>query len=1393
MIALVIGMGSAPVNVQSEQPAGAKKSGALEVDPDQLQPGLVARYQSLADRDATLHRVDLKPAFSWGHSSPHSRIPPGPFEVAWSGLLNVTDAAPLTFDAYVCGEVTMEVDGVLVLQGRGQRESAHIDSRQALDRPRGLYRLRIRYRALADAPARLQIGWRGPGFSREPLPAWHLKHLSTDLSPETVQEQLAEKGRSAIGQLGCARCHQGAFPGVTEPPPGPSLADAGRRINREWLLDWLADPARVRPEARMPALFDPSREGFVERWIIAEHLVGPTAAGKRASPVGDHRLGRRSFVSIGCAVCHFLPDADRSTQPDFGRTPLTGLSDRLPAEELAAFLGNPHGRYPDGRMPRLPMPPEMSRDIAAYLLLWSKPTGSPSSPAREGRGGVDAEAAKLPTAEEIRAVSRRLGAHGLGDTAAALMRAKRCAQCHPGLGPSTPADIPLKAGDEGRGCLSGRTSPRFCVDGPTRKAIAAYRAVAVRDRHPSPFASRQRLLDHFGCVRCHQRDSDRPPPIEAIGSTLGGAWLQELPFQRTPRLTYAHQKYVRAHLLAAVREGVTGLRPARYSYRMPPFGHDAEAVVQALAEGDGDLPAGPEPPQRKPADPTLGSLSGPLLVGFQGYACVSCHVWNGQMLSESDPGAVGTDLTRVAGRIRRDWFDRYLEGPARSHPGTPMPAIFTRGQPAGLASVLEGDPQRQKDALWSYFAQGKEAPSPKPPPPMPVASPARGEPPLIAQIPIRLPDGATVESICVLYGSHDLFVYDLGSATLHSGYTGSQILREVQGRLRTFRAWGTAIGRFRADPPLQLVGPGEPERPAERTFLGYNRLTDGVRLRWQTRFASGVVEIAETLRLGTDQGTRRLLHDFRFIGVPASQSVELRSRVPRPLSAAITASIGEVKGTSADGVFRAVLTPNTERVAAAVLRYELPAAGSPPDVAPTILVDTEKIEGLLERPGYRAIAYPRPKTASGEDRVMPSALAVDPKDGRVFLASMKTGEILVVRDPTGDARKARFDNYTRGLFQEAFSMLAEPGALYVLHRRNLTRIVDTDGDGGADRFDRVAVLPHGIADTYDYGYGLVRDRSGAFIFTYAPYASTHLPGSGGALRLLPGHKPQEIASGFRNPLGWCIDSDGEIFFTDNQGEWVATNKLCHLTEGRFYGFPQPARGRPANKPPDKPAIWVPYDWAKSINGVVCDRTGGKFGPFAGQFFLAELMFGGAIVRANVEKVNGHYQGACFPFWGRGLLGPLTLAFDPRGRLWVGSITEPGWMAQPDRGALFRIDYTGQVPFEMQSIHVRPRGFRIVFTRPVSPSTAHDPASYQIEHYRYEYTGAYGSPELDRTRLAIEHVELSPDGRSVDLITAPLVKDRVYLIEARGVRSIKSEALVHPAGAYTLNEIPSGKP
>jgi hypothetical protein len=661
-----------------------------------------------------------------------------------------------------------------------------------------------------------------------------------------------------------------------------------------------------------------------------------------------------------------------------------------------------------------------------------------------------------------------------------------------------------------------------------------------------------------------------------------------------------------------------------------------------------------------------------------------------------------------------------------------MPQIFTRGQPARINTVLEGDAARQKDAIWSYLSLGKDAPSPKPMPPVPVDIPAANAPPMVAQIPLKISDGTNVESIAIVYGSHDLLLYDVTAPKLLSVYSGAQILRAVRGRLRTFSLVGTPLVDLTFVPAANALK----KKPQSVECMGYERLADGARILLRAKLEADVVNGSETFRLAG----RKLIHEVQWASLPA--------------------------------------VTNT---------FDLPAAKLPPEAKFPLLPDAGPIGGSLERPGYRAIAFPRPKTVTGEDLIMPGAIAAHPVDGRVFVSSMKMGELFVLRDPTDDGKNARFENYAGGLFQEAYSILAEKDAVYLLHRRNLTRIVENAG--AATIFERVLALPHGIGETYDYAYGLVRDKSGSFVISYAPYANKKLPGSGSAIRMSPGEKPEELAFGFRNPVGWCVGEDGDIFYTDNQGEWVATSKLAHIVKGRYYGFPNSEQPEHKTKPAGKTALWVPYAWARSINGVTYNNTGEKFGPFNGQFFMAELMYGGAIIRASLEKVNGEYQGACFPFWGKGLLGPLTLAFDPRGRLFVGSITEPGWMAQPDRGAVFRIDFTGQTPFEIHSINVRPRGFKLNFTLPVDAKTAAAAASYSIEHFRYESTGAYGSPELDRTPLVIERIVVAPDGKSVELHTGALTKDRVYMINAVGVQSEKHESLAQPVGAYTLNEIP----
>src|SRR5262249_30701149 len=154
------------------------------------------------------------------------------------------------------------------------------------------------------------------------------------------------------------------------------------------------------------------------------------------------------------------------------------------------------------------------------------------------------------------------------------------------------------------------------------------------------------------------------------------------------------------------------------------------------------------------------------------------------------------------------------------------------------------------------------------------------------------------------------------------------------------------------------------------------------------------------------------------------------------------AVVGRANGVMRDGIFHAVIKPNEHGNASVNITYPLPPARAPSPLDPVTPFDPGPVGGSLVRPGYRAIAYPRPRTRNGDDLVMPGALAVNPKDGRVFVASMKSGAIHVLRDPTDDGREARFDDHAGGIFQDCLAMLAEPDALYVLHRRNFTKITD---------------------------------------------------------------------------------------------------------------------------------------------------------------------------------------------------------------------------------------------------------------------------------------------------------------------------------------------------------------
>ena len=66
-----------------------------------------------------------------------------------------------------------------------------------------------------------------------------------------------------------------------------------------------------------------------------------------------------------------------------------------------------------------------------------------------------------------------------------------------------------------------------------------------------------------------------------------------------------------------------------------------------------------------------------------------------------------------------------------------------------------------------------------------------------------------------------------------------------------------------------------------------------------------------------------------------------------------------------------------------------------------------------------------------------------------------------------------------------------------------------------------------------------------------------------------------------------------------------------------------------------PAVYFPYPkMGQSASGIVCDTTGGKFGPFAGQMFVGDQS-ASTVMRVALEKVNGPLSGGLLPVPRRG--------------------------------------------------------------------------------------------------------------------------------------------------------------
>jgi hypothetical protein len=218
-------------------------------------------------------------------------------------------------------------------------------------------------------------------------------------------------------------------------------------------------------------------------------------------------------------------------------------------------------------------------------------------------------------------------------------------------------------------------------------------------------------------------------------------------------------------------------------------------------------------------------------------------------------------------------------------------------------------------------------------------------------------------------------------------------------------------------------------------------------------------------------------------------------------------------------------------------------------------------------------------------------------------------------------------------------------------------------------------------------------------------------------------------------------------------------------------------------------VQFPYGkMGQSASGFDCDLSNGKFGPFEKQLFVGDQTHS-TIMRVFLEKVNGHYQGVCFPFRQGFGSGIVPVRFGKDGSLFAGG-TNRGWGSRGTKPySLERLVWTGKTPFEIQEMRAKPDGFELTFTQPIDPVSAGKTDSYVMKTFTYLYRAEYGSPEVDATTPTITKVEVGKDHKSVRLYVDGLQQGHIHDLALPGVRSAQGSPVLHPQAYYTLNYIP----
>jgi len=377
---------------------------------------------------------------------------------------------------------------------------------------------------------------------------------------------------------------------------------------------------------------------------------------------------------------------------------------------------------------------------------------------------------------------------------------------------------------------------------------------------------------------------------------------------------------------------------------------------------------------------------------------------------------------------------------------------------------------------------------------------------------------------------------------------------------------------------------------------------------------------------------------------------------------------------------------------------------------------------------------------------------------------------------------ARWKRFASGL-HHALGLVVATDGIYVQCRDQLTRLSDINGDGEADFYECFCNAFETSAGGHDFICGLQRDQQGNFYTVSSNQGLVRMASDG--------QDAEVIATGFRNPDGLGIFSDGSVTVPCSEGGWTPASMICLVPGGKKApNHPTPyfgSGGPKNNQPPELPLAYLPRAMDNSSGGqtVVPSET---WGPMQRQ--LLHFSFGmGAWFTVLQDEVDGQVQGAVLPMTGDFLSGVHRGRFSARdNHLYVSG--QQGWGSfTPDEGCFQRIRYTGDVFQIATDFHIHENGVRITFAQPVDPAFVTNVSNHFAQCWNYRYSGAYGSPEYSPSHpgaqghdpLRITSAHVMPDKRSI-FVEIPDLQPVNQLHLRLHVNSDDQYAICNPAGS-----------